>query len=416
MTQVDVVVIGAGVAGLCCARKLHRHGIDVCICEAADEVGGRMRTDVLDGFVLDHGFQVFLTSYPEARTILDYDSLKLKSFEPGSIVRFGNEFHVIADPMRMMSSGLQTLFTPVGSLSDKFRIALLRGDVCNPPLQSLFLRAEQTTVCRLEEFGFSDLIIERFFRPFFGGVFLESELSTSSRMFDFLFRMFSEGDAALPSKGMAAIPKQIADELPGGRIQLDAAVEAVTESGVRLRSGEEIGAKSVVIAADGADAAALHQSGPPKAFHSVSCVYFAADESPIKRPILVLNGNGAGPINNLCAPSDAAPSYAPEGKSLISVSVLGDHSADEEGLLKQVQVQLTEWYGAVVETWRHLNTYSIKRALPKQTPPALLAPQRPVRVRPGLYICGDHIDNASINGAMVSGRRAAEAVIEDLSN
>lgn len=416
MTQVDVAVIGAGIAGLCCARKLHRHGIDVRVYEASDDVGGRMRTEYQDGFILDRGFQVLLTSYPEAQSVLDMNLLQLNLFEPGAIVRYDNDFHLIADPMRMIGSGLQTLFTPIGALSDKFRIALLRGDVCNPPLHSLFLRTEQTTVRRLKEFGFSDAMIDRFFRPFFGGVFLESELSTSSRMFDFLFRMFSQGVAALPQNGMAAAPKQLANEVPADRILCNAAVDAVTDAGVRLQSGEEIKARSVVIAADGADAAALHQSGPPKAFHSVSCLYFAADQSPINRPILVLNGNGAGPINNICAPSDVAPSYAPAGQALISVSVLGNHGMDGNGLLRQVRSQLTEWYGGVVNDWRHLKTISIERALPKQTPPVLQMPQRPVRLRPGLYICGDHVDNASINGAMVSGRRAAEAVIEDMSN
>ncbi|MDP8242586.1 MAG: NAD(P)/FAD-dependent oxidoreductase [Candidatus Hinthialibacter antarcticus] len=416
MTQVDVAVIGAGLAGLCCARKLHRHGIDVGVYEASDEVGGRIRTDLLDGFILDRGFQVFLTSYPEAQSVLDYNLLQLHPFEPGAIVRYANEFHVIADPMRMVSSGLQTLFTPIGSLSDKFRIALLRGDVCNPPLHSLFLRTEQTTVSRLKDFGFSDLIIERFFRPFFGGVFLERELSTSSRMFDFLFRMFSQGDATLPQDGMAAIPRQLSNEIPADRIHLEAKVEKITDAGVRLKSGDEIKAKSVVIATDGADAAALHLSASPKAFQSVRCLYFSADQSPVNRPILVLNGNGAGPINNICTPSDIAPGYAPKGQTLISVSVIGQQAMDESELLRLVQKQLKEWYGSVTETWRYLLSYSIDRALPKQMPPALHMPQRPVRVRPGLYICGDHIDNASINGAMVSGRRAAEALIEDLSN
>lgn len=412
MTQVDAVVIGAGLAGLCCARKLHRHGIDVCVYEASDEIGGRIKTDVFDGFILNHGFQVFLTSYPEAQSILDFNQLKLRPFEPGALVRYEREFHKIADPLRMISSGLQTLFTPIGTLPDKFRIALLRGDVCNPPMHSLFLRTEQSTYKRLKDFGFSDSMIERFFRPFFGGVFLERDLATSSRMFDFLFRMFSTGEATLPEEGMAAIPRQIAQEVPPERIRFESKAEKITNTGIVLKSGEEIQAKSVVIATDGYDAATLQSDWVPRDFQSAYCFYFAADESPIQGPILILNGEDIGPIINICCPSEISKSYAPQGKTLISVSVVA-LQMDETELLRLVRRQLKDWFGSAVESWNHLITYKIDRALPKQNPPALQTAQRPVRIRPGLYICGDHIDNASINGAMVSGRRAAEAVIED---
>lgn len=414
-----VLIVGAGLAGLNCARRLAEGGVASQIFEASDGVGGRVRTDRLDGFLLDRGFQVFLTAYPEARRALDYEGLSLKPFYSGALVRVGGEFKKFADPFRHPLDGLLTLFSSVGTAADKLRVGRLRLSVGAGAWEELFGRPETTTREALRAAGFSDALVGRFFRPFFGGVFLERELRTSSRMFEFTFRMFSQGVAALPAAGMEAIPRQLADGLPPGSVRLNAPVASVEPGALTLASGERVTADAVVVAAEQEAAARL--LGQPTAARSraTGCMYFAAAESPIAEPILVLNGDGGAspsPVNNLCVPSVVAPAYAPPGASLISVSITEDHmDADDARLEQAVREQLGGWFGATaVGRWRHLRTYRIPRALPEQRHVEIGSGGGRARVRPGVYVCGDYLDTASINGALRAGRLAAEAAIEDL--
>ncbi|HEY1065172.1 MAG TPA: NAD(P)/FAD-dependent oxidoreductase [Pirellulales bacterium] len=410
----DVVIVGAGLAGLCCARALAKRGVRSLLIEASDRVGGRVRTDVVDGFRLDRGFQVFLTSYPEAQAVLDYDALQLKPFLPGALVRCEGRFHELTDPWRRPLAALKSLWSPVGSFADKLRVASFRSRVLQGTIEDRFRDPETTAMAALQNAGFSESMIERFFRPFFGGVFLDSELRTSSRMLNFVFRMFSLGDACLPAEGMEAIPRQLAAALDPGSIRLNSRATKIQPGVVTLATGEQLQAKSVVVAVEGSAASELLGDAVPPAAKGTTCFYFAAPRAPVERPILVLNGDGRGPINNLCVPTAAAPSYGPADQSLISVTTLGV-SRDGDGLLGEVRSQLRDWFGDEANGWRHLRTDAIRYALPDQQPPALQTPERPVRWSPGVYVCGDHRDNASINGAMVSGRRAAEAVWEDLA-
>jgi len=409
----QVLIVGAGLAGLCCARRLQRECTPFLILEASDGVGGRIRTDTVEGFRLDRGFQVFLTSYPEAAQQLDYNALRLKPFLPGALIRYRGKFHELADPWRRPSAALPSLFSPIGSLADKLRVARLRFRVLKGSLEDRLRDPETTTLQALRQNGFSDSMIDRFFRPFLGGIFLDGDLLTSSRMFQFVFRMFSLGNACLPEEGMEAIPRQLAATLPSGCIRFGAKVAHIRSNGVTLESGEELHAKKVVVATDGATAGSLLGHAEPLAWQGVTCLYFAAPTPPVERPILVLNGDGAGPINNLCVPTMVAPSYGPAGSSLVSVTVLGT-PLDAAALQAKVQSQLKDWFGTQAEAWRHLRTYRIPHALPRQSPPALAEMERPVRTSPGVYVCGDHRDNASINGAMVSGRRCAESVLEEI--
>jgi len=411
-----VYVVGAGLAGLRCARRLHDHGVEATVLEAGDGVGGRVRTDRVEDFLLDRGFQVLLTAYPEAADALDYAKLELRPFYPGAMVRTGGRFATVADPFRRPWDGLRTVLAPVGGLGDKLKVASLRRQVTAGSLEELFARPETTTREALAVRGLSDTIVDRFFRPLFGGVLLDRELGTSSRMFEFVYRMFALGDVALPARGMAAISEQLAGGLPPDRVRLGQRVTAVGEGGVTLADGEQLPARAVVVATDGPTASEL-LGGEPAAPGSVAarCLYFAADRAPVDEPVIVLDGDGEGPVNNLCVPSSVAPGYAPPGAALVSAAVL-----DRPGLPKgpdleaAVLGQLADWFGSGVVAWRHLKTYHIPHAQPAQPPGALDPPERPVRLRPGLYVCGDHRDNASINGALASGRRAADAVLEDL--
>jgi phytoene dehydrogenase-like protein len=306
---------------------------------------------------------------------------------------------------------LATAFSAAATFSDKLRIASFRKHTTRGELNDVYNRSEQTTIALLRARGFSDVVIERFFRPFLGGVFLDHELQTSSRMCEFVFRMFALGNAAVPEKGMGQIPQQLAAPLPPGVVRTESPVEIIDGQDVILSSGERLHARTVIIATDAPTARRLLGDPYPADGRSVTCLYFAADEPPIKEPILVLNGDGEGPINNLCVPSQVSPAYAPPGQSLVSVTVLGPH-ADLDALRQSVRTQLRSWFGPAVKTWRDLTTYHIGYALPAQAPPALEPVAKPTNVRDGVFVCGDHCDTASINGAMASGRRAAEAVRE----
>lgn len=400
----DVLIVGAGLAGLCAARTLQAAGRTFTVLESADAVGGRIRTDIVSGFRLDRGFQVLLDAYPEAATVLDYAALDLKAFLPGALVRYDGRFHEVSDPWRRPLAAVGSLGNPIGTLADKLKVASIRQRTLQGTVEERFRWPETTTINTLRQAGLSDAIIDRFFRPFLGGVFLEPELKTSSRMFEFVFRMFSTGNAVVPALGMEEIPKQIAASLPAGSIRLNTRAIEVTPGHVRLDNGETLRARSIIVATEGPAAARLLGKMPVDG-QPVTCMYFSAPTPPISEPILVLNGDGQGPINNLCVPSVLSPSYAPAGQSLISVTSLSN--AGESAVLDQLEA----WFGSPVTDWQHLRTYRIAYALPNQVVPALAVPEREVRRGPGLFVCGDHVDNASINGAMVSGRRAAQALL-----
>ncbi len=411
----DVVIVGAGLSGLCCALELQKQGFRFVLLESSDRIGGRIRTDCVEGFRLDRGFQVFLTSYPEAKRTLDYESLQLKPFLPGALVRYDGRFHELTDPWRRPFAAVRSLWSPIGSLADKLRVASLRRQSLRGTIEDRFRDPETTSLQRLQNSGFSSSMIDRFFKPFLGGIFLDSQLQTSSRMLHFVFRMFSTGEACLPAEGMEAIPQQLASALPADCMRMGAKVVQVRAGRVTLTTGEEISGKAIVVATEGPAAGDLLSDMISLPGQGVTCLYFSARLPPIDKPILVLNGEGRGPVNNLCVPTIAAPSYGPIDRSLISVTSL-KIANDTEQLRAEVLEQLGEWFGDTVADWNHLRTYSIPYALPSQVPPALSVPERPIRWQPGIYVCGDHRDNASIQGAMVSGRRAAEVVMQDLLN
>ena len=404
-----VLIVGAGMAGLACAVQLHRAGRQVRIFEASDAVGGRVRTDKVDGFLLDRGFQVYLDRYPETGKLLDLEALDLKAFEPGALIYRDGRLHRLMDVFRRPASAWSSVTAPIGSLSDKLRVGLMRMKILNSSFEAIATREDRTTEAYLRDYGFSESIIDRFFRSFFGGVFLERALRTSSRMFEFTFKLFGQGSATVPAQGMGQIPKQLAALLPDGSVQLNQAVQAVGIDSITLKSGECIHGCATVVATDGSAAHALLPGlgGPAPEWRSVTTLYFAADRSPIREAIICLNGSGAGTINNVCVISDAAPCYAPEGQSLLSVSVLGLAEVDGR-LVEQVRAELLEWFGPEASSWRYLRADCIRRGLPEQLPTR----SAPTSINhAGVWVCGDHLSSASIEGAVVSGKQTAAAIL-----
>jgi phytoene dehydrogenase-like protein len=406
----DVIIIGAGLAGLTCARRLQAGGVDCLVVEAGDGIGGRVRTDRVDGFRLDRGFQVLLTAYPAAKTWLDYERLELRKFSPGARVWCEGTMHRVSDPWREPGALWETMRAPVGSLADKVRIGTLRAAARRGTLAELFARPETSALRALRAHGFSERMIERFMRPWLGGVFLDRELETSSRMLEFVFRMFAEGDIAVPAAGMQEIPEQLAAALTPGTVRLNARVAAVESGAVRLASGERIEGRQIVVAAEGAGAAELLPELAAPRWRAVTAVYFAAKASPLGEPTLMLNGTGRGRVNNVAVMSDVAPGYAPAGAALISVSILGEAPEDDAALEAGVRQELTEWFGAGVTEWRALRVDRIRRALPVRWP---LERRSLVAIRPGVWAAGDFLNSASIQGAMESGDLAGEAILRE---
>ncbi len=361
MTQ--VVVIGAGLAGLSCALSLEAAGLSVSLLEASDAPGGRVRTDLVEGFRLDRGFQVMLTAYPEAKRLLDYDALQLKKFEPGALVWHSGKFHRFADPFRNPMGAARLLFDSIVPLADKLQVAKLRARVQRGTFEEIFARTERTTRDYLQAVPFSPTIIERFFEPFFAGVFLERDLVTSSRFFEFLFRMFSAGDTAVPAAGMQQIPLQLAAKLRPGTLLTGARVSKVTRSTqsfqVEIEGREKQEARAVVLAVAGNDGNQLlggvgGWSIPEvRAWNKTTAFCYAAQEAPVNEPILLLNGEGraAGPVNHVAVMSAVSPQYAPPGAHLVVASVVGETPATDAALLRldqAVRQHMGKWFGPVV--------------------------------------------------------------------
>jgi len=414
-TSKRVLIAGGGLAGLACAVRLHEAGATPFIFEGSDGVGGRVRTDQLDGFLLDRGFQVFLDAYPEAGGLLDKERLDLRAFKPGARIYQPPGMRRVMDVFRAPGYLVESALAPVGSFADKLRVAALKWRLMRRSSEEIAGHEDMTTETYLNRAGFSPGMIDGFFRSFYGGIFLERELRTSSRMFEFTFKMFSQGSATLPAKGMGDIPRQLASRLPPGTIRLGARVAKVLPASIHLDSGERIDGDEVVVATDATVAARLLSNGEANGpvWRSVTCLYFAAPRSPLKEAIIALDGTGSSLVNNVCVPSDLAPEYAPRGQALISVSVLGSRELDD--LESQVLTELGAWFGGSVREWRHLRTYRIERALPTQAPGTGLAGPG-FRKEAGVYLSGDHLWSASIEGAIISGLRTADAILEPSLN
>jgi hypothetical protein len=312
--------------------------------------------------------------------------------------------------------GLRAALGPVASVRDARPLGRLLRRALAGTLEDLWTR-QQVSVRRSAALGRALRgPHHRFFRPFIGGVLLDTELATSSRMLEFVLRMFATGDTAVPASGIGAIPEQLAAGLPAGAVRLGVRATALTDGGVELAGGERVETRATVVATDGAAAAALIGWHAPPPARSVSALYFAADRAPVAEPILMLDGRRHGPVNNLQVMSEVARSYAPPGKALVSASVVDDPSeGDDERLEWLVRKQLGGWFGASeVGGWRHLRTYRVAHAQPRQLPDDLEPAHRPVRVSERLWVCGDHVEQASLHGALVAGRRAAEGVIGEL--
>ena len=406
----DVVIIGAGLAGLAAARQLSIHGMDVVVLDSSDGVGGRVRSDVVDDFILDRGFQLYNPSYPEAARVLDHRALHLQPLVPGVVVCTGDHRIHLGDPRRKPGWALQGASPRIGSALSKMRFAKYAWKQSRRPVAEIERAADRDAYSALRAAGMDPTFIETVLRPFLTGVFLEPDLNTSQRFLDLVLRSFIRGIPSIPAAGMQAIPVQLAGSLPPGSVRLD--VRATEVSGSRVRTDDEdFDARAVIVATDPISAATLIPGLTIPAGNSVTTWYHA---TPTKLTggdgVLVVDGERRGPVINSVAISNAAPDYAPPGRTLVSTSTLGtDSSAQAEA---RVREHLALLHGTSTRDWEAIGVYAIPYALPAMLPP--LEIRHPVDLGDGLFVAGDHRDTASIQGAMVSGRRTADSVLARL--
>lgn len=408
----DTIIIGAGLAGLSAANYLQQAGHSTLVLEASAAPGGRVKTDNKEGFLLDHGFQVLATAYPEARALLDYAQLDLREFLPGAVLlQADGTQDRLGDPLRDLSSLLPTIRAKVGGLSSKLGILRLRNRLDRKDLDQVFAQAEMPTSTVLREaYGFDELMISRFFQPFYSGIFLEKELSTSRRMFDFVFKMFAEGAVAVPNKGMQQIPLQLASRLPADALRCNCRVSRIAGGKVFLENGESLTAKNIILATEATGIVKDYAPAVNTSYQSTTHVHFVADRAPIAKPIIALDTRPDDLTNSITAMSQVAPGYAPEGQTLLSVSIVGTTEQRDEELAQALREEAKRWFGQAAMDWRLLDVRRVAYALPAQ---AQVRQEAELRLGEGLYACGDHFLNGSINAAMRSGRLVAQALIKE---
>ncbi|MFI5528164.1 NAD(P)/FAD-dependent oxidoreductase [Kitasatospora sp. NPDC051853] len=415
-TDPDVIVVGAGLAGLATARTLTGHGLTVQVLEATERLGGRLAAHELDGFRLDHGGQLLNTDFPEPGRRLDLDRLELRPLAPGVLVHSAGRRHRFGDPQGAARTA--SVRGPFGSPLDRARLSSALGRLAATPAGRLLARPETTAARALADRGHSPRTVDGLLRPLLGALLSDPELGTSSRVADLVLRSYARGRLCLPAAGLAAVPEQLAESLPAGTLRLGVRVTSVSADGVETAAHGRIAARAVVLATDARSAADLLPGLRLPVFHPVTTYYHVADRSPLGEPVLLLDGDrpgGRAVLSHSLVLSDVSEGYAPAGRALIATTVLGARHFDHGGAggyEPVVRRRLAELYGAEASGWEFLTVRHLPDAVPAMPPPHNL--RRPVRVLAGLYVCGDHRDTSTVQGALVSARRATHAVLRDL--
>ena len=396
------IVVGAGISGLSCALELEKNGYQVQILEKENHPGGRVHSDIVDGYILNRGFQVLQTGYPETKRLLDYKKLELCNLDPEVWIMNNNKIKKLYDPIQNSSNLLKAAFSNVGTFWDKLRLLQLRQSTTSRSTNTIFQENETTSLEQIKNYGFSESIINEFFKPLFGGAFLDNELNTTSRMFNFVYKIFSIAPIAIPKYGMKSIPEQLEAKLES-KISFNTNVVKLDNKNIFLEN-ETLSADAIVLAANHNSARQLIPSIEEIHWNSTSCYYFIADSPPFSSKVVLLNGDNRGEINNVFVPTNISKAYSPNNKSIISVSTIGLNNNEDN-----IRNELNNWFGNQTEDWKLLHTYHIEQALPRMSVPSVSHSQ----YVNGIHLCGDYLTSSSIHGSMHSGRMTANQIISD---
>jgi len=404
-------IIGAGVSGLIAAKILEENGYSPIIIEATDRVGGRVKTDIVNGYQLDHGFQVLLTGYPAAKKYLNFEALELQQLLPGASIFKNKEQKILGDPLREISLLLPTLFSGIGNFTDKVKILKLNSILKNKELSAIFSEKEKTTLVYLTDFGFSREMITDFFQPFFSGIFLETQLETSSRMFEFIYKMFGEGYASIPKAGMEAIPKQLLQNLKQTTFKYNTKVASISEGKIILEDNAQLESDYTIIATD-ACGLVPELKKPLTEWKSCKTFYFETEKRIISKILIGLIPQKGTLINNIFYHT-SIETNSKTSKELLSVTVIDDQKLSEVLLLEGVKKELEEHCG--IDSCEFIKQYTIPMALPKLKNLQYEMSPDETRLGQRLFLAGDVQLNGSLNAAMIAGEKAALGVIEALS-
>jgi protoporphyrinogen oxidase len=405
-------IIGAGISGLIGAQILENYGYKPTIIEASSTVGGRVKSDIFKGYTLDHGFQILLTSYPAAKKYLDYDALELQPFLPGATIFKNEKAQTIGDPLRSLSLLIPTLLASIGTFSDKIKILKLNSLLKKKKIDAIFKTTEISTLKYLQDFGFSDEIITDFFTPFFSGIFLETQLETSSRMFEFVYKMFGDGLAVLPKNGIQAIPNQLKSNLKSTKFLFNSPVKEVQDKSILLENGEILESHITIIATDPSSLISNLKNQETN-WKGCDTLYFETTNKTISKPLIGLIADKNTLINNIFYHTSIKTSNKTT-KELLSVTVVKEHPLNEKELIKKVTEELSS--KCAISDVTFLKRYQIKKALPKLTNLQYEISSTETKLKSTIFLAGDTLLNGSLNAAMISGERAALGVIQTLED
>ena len=398
-SHTDIIILGAGPAGLACALKCQQLGREYLLIEGSNRIGGRLGSLYQDGYIFDLGFQVYNSAYVNTNRLLDLDELNLKYFKPGAAVHYGNSFQILSDPLRDISKVFSTIFSNITTVSDKLKILSLKNSLSNYNIEE-DKTDDITTLRFLKQYGFSEKMIDNFFIPFFSGIFHEKTLDTSSKFFKYVFSNFNNGLASLPEKGMQVIPEQLMSKIDIERVMMEkTAINLDDGNKVIFDDGDIIKGENIILTGESTTLAEKIKYE----YNEVNTIYFTT-ENEIENGDYIHLYPEDDLINNIAIPSSISSAYSNGHSHLISITILEYDCSDLE-LIKKIRKRLSNYYGGEPGSYDFLRTFSISKATIKQPVGHF---ERKKIVKNGLIIAGEQATNGSIEGAIISGLNAAD--------
>ena len=402
-----IIVVGAGLSGLAASLEVERLGGSVTILERTNAIGGRVKTDLVNGFLLDHGFQVLLTSYPELKRLHILNSLNLRAFQSGAVCHRDHITYSLINPLRHLLQFLANIHKlPLATYLDFLKLARI-------VFSSATLSGSTSQL--LQNRGISFDTRHDFLEPFFGGVFLDTTLDARAQIFTEYLRLFLKGVATLPEKGMQALPKAIYSKLKNTRVKFGKEVKDIAEGRVFLENGNQIIGDAVIVSVDNPSLELWVEKSKEIGSKSVCCLYFSIPQGKIKKSPSLHLGND-GPITNLCIPNHIQPGYAPKGFDLISATVVSPKWQQKTNLVSSVKENISSWFSISEKSLHLLKSYHIKHALPFQKEPPILENKIKIKEFKRVFLAGEMVQPPSINGALVSGKNAGNAAITSIKH